>query len=226
MRRRVGRIGQHQRQRLGDRVLARRARRRAGSRRRSRPAGCRMAAPDNDEAELVDRIGRVGHQDHVARRGDGLRQVGEAFLRPQRGDDLRLGIELHAEAALVIGGLRAAQARDALRGRIAMRARLGDGLDQLVDDVLRRRQVGIAHAEIDDVGAACACRCLQPIDLGEDVGRQTLDAVEVLVHGTPLPRLALERPRSASVNDGCYGAGPRVYALAAAPVQARRPHGR
>ena len=142
-----------------------------------------MAAPDKQEAELVDRIGRVRHQDHVARRGDGLRHVGEAFLRAERGDDLRLGIELHAEAALVVGGLRAAQAGNALRRRIAMRARLGDRLDQLVDDVLRRRQVGIAHAEIDDVGAARAGRRLQPVDLGEDVGRQTLDAVEVLVQG-------------------------------------------
>ena len=135
----------------------------------------------DDEAELVDRIGRVGHQDHVARRGDRLRHVGEAFLRAQRGDDLRLGIELHAEAARVVGGLRPAQAGDALGGRIAVRARLGDRLDQLVDDVLRRRHVGIAHAEIDDVGAARARRRLQPVDLGEDVGRQALDAVEVFV---------------------------------------------
>ena len=129
-------------------------------------------------------------------------------FEPMRGDDLRLRIELHAEAALVVGGLRAAQTRYALRGRIAMRARLGDRLDQLVDDVLRRRQVRIAHAQVDDVGAACARRRLQPVDLGENVGRQTLDAVEVLVQGTPLPRLVLERPRSATVNDGYCGAGP------------------
>ncbi len=31
-----------------------------------------------------------------------------------------------------------------------------DRLDQLVDDMLRRRHVGIAHAEINDVGAARA----------------------------------------------------------------------
>ena len=142
-----------------------------------------MAAPEMMKAELVDRIGRIRHQDHVARRGDGLRHVGEAFLGAERGDDLRLGIELHAEAALVVGGLRLAQARDALGGRIAVGARLGDGLDQLVDDVLGRRHVGIAHAEIDDVGAARARRRLQAVDFREDVGRQPLDAVEFFDHG-------------------------------------------
>ena len=154
-----------------------------------------MAAPDNEEAELVDRIGRVRHQDHVARRGDRLRHVGEAFLRAERGDDLRLGIELHAEAALVVGRLRPAQPRDALGRRVAVRARLRDRLDQLVDDVRRRRQVGIAHAEVDDVGAARARCRLQPVDLGEDVGRQTLDAVEVFVHGTPHFRDEIGRQR-------------------------------
>jgi hypothetical protein len=72
-----------------------------------------------------------------------------------------------------------------------VRARLGNRLDQLVDDVLRRRQVGIAHAQVDDVGAASACRRLQPVDLGEDVGRQTLDAVKVLVQGRLLIGLCL-----------------------------------
>ncbi len=60
----------------------------------------------------MDRIARVRHQHHVARRRDGLRDVGEALLRAERGDDLGVGIELHAEAALVIGGLGAAQARE------------------------------------------------------------------------------------------------------------------
>ena len=46
---------------------------------------------------------------------------------------------------------RAAQANDALRGGIAPGLGVAGGLDQLVDDVLGRRHVGIAHAEVDDV---------------------------------------------------------------------------
>src|SRR4029077_17872842 len=42
-----------------------------------------------------------------------------------------------------------------------------------------RRQVRIAHAEIDDIGAGIPCRCLGLVDLFEDVRRQTADAVEI-----------------------------------------------
>ena len=126
----------------------------------------------------MDRIARIGHQHDVARRGDRLRHVGEAFLGAERGDDLRVGIELHAEAARVIGGLGAAQAGDALRRRIAVGARLAERLLELVDDMRRRRQVRIAHAEIDDVGAGVAGRRLGAVHLLEHIGRQAADAVK------------------------------------------------
>jgi len=56
----------------------------------------------HQEAEGVDRVARIGHQHDVTRRSDRLRHVGEAFLGAERGDDLRVGVELHAEAASVI----------------------------------------------------------------------------------------------------------------------------
>ena len=127
----------------------------------------------------MDRIGRIRHEHDVARRRDRLRHIGEAFLRAEGRHDLGLGIELHAEAARVIAGLRAAQAGDALRGRIAVGARLADRLDELVDHMLRRRQVRVAHAEIDDVGAGGASLGLELVDLLEDVRRQAPHAVEV-----------------------------------------------
>ena len=135
-------------------------------------------AARHQEAEGVDRIARVGHQHHVAGRGDRLGHVGEAFLGAERGDDLGLGIELHPEAALVIGGLRAPQARNAARRGIAVGAGLADRFLELLDHMRGRRQVRIAHAEIDDVGARVARRRLGAIDLLEDVGRQAADAVK------------------------------------------------
>src|SRR5438034_4947376 len=45
---------------------------------------------------------RVGHEHDIARRGDRLRHIGKPLLGAERGDDLRLGIEFHAEAPLVI----------------------------------------------------------------------------------------------------------------------------
>src|SRR5436190_7731341 len=55
-------------------------------------------------------------------------------------------------------------------------------LHQLVDDVLRRGLVGVAHAEIDDVLPSRSRLGLEIVDDAEDVGRQPLDPVEV-VHG-------------------------------------------
>ena len=181
--------------RLGYRVLHRAFERRKERRRR---VGRHRAddAARHQEAEGVDRVARVRHDHHIARRRDGLRHVGEAFLGAERRDHLRIGIELHAEAAPVIGGLGAQQARNALRGRIAVRARLGHRLDELVVDVLGRRQVGIAHAEIDDVGAARPRLGLQPVHFRENVGREALDAMEILDHGGTSIRRKVERRRA------------------------------
>ena len=135
-------------------------------------------AARHQEAEGVDGIRGIGHEHDVAGRRDGLRHIGKPLLRTQGRDDLPFRIELHAEAAGVVVGLRAAEPRDALRGRIAVGAGLAGRFDQLVDDVLGGRQVGVAHAEIDDVRAGCPGRRLEPVDLLEDVGRQAFDAME------------------------------------------------
>src|ERR1700688_226631 len=47
-----------------------------------------------------------------------------------------------------------------------------------------RRQVGIAHAEIDDIGAGITGRSFRAIDLFENVRRQPADAVKIF-HGCP-----------------------------------------
>ena len=185
----VGRVAEHDRERLGDRMPDRPldAAQELGVRifRGRCASGGRNVADrgaGNDEAELVNRIGRARYQDHIAGRRYGLRHVGEAFLRAERRDHLGFGVELHAEPARVVGGLRLAQARDALGRGIAIGARLADRLDQLVDDVLGRGHVGVAHAEIDDVGAARAGGRLQAVDFGENIRRKAFDAVEFFDH--------------------------------------------
>ena len=84
-------------------------------------------------------------------------------------------VELDAVAAPVPGADRAPQARDALRHRVAVRVLALRGFDQLVDDVLRRRPVGIAHREVDDVLAAPPRRHLQLVGDVEDVRRKPLN---------------------------------------------------
>ena len=70
--------------------------------------------------------------------------------------------------------------RNAARKRIAVIARVARRFDQLVDDHLRSRAVGIAHPEIHHVHLCCACLCLHLIDDGENVRRQLLDAVKLV----------------------------------------------
>ena len=63
---------------------------------------------------------------------------------------------------------------------------MGDGLlrrlNHLVDDVLGRGAVGVAHAEVDDVFAAAAGGDLHLAGDVEDVRREALNAGE-LFHG-------------------------------------------
>ena len=74
---------------------------------------------------------------------------------------------------------RAAKPRDAFRHRVAVRVATLHGLDQLGDDVRRRRAVWIAHAEIDDVLAAAARGHLELGGDRKDVGRQARQTGEL-----------------------------------------------
>jgi hypothetical protein len=61
-------------------------------------------------------------------------------------------------------------------------ARIHQRLGHLLDHVMRRRLVRIAHAEIDDVVTGRARLRLELVDLGKDVRRQALYAVEFVFH--------------------------------------------
>ena len=63
-----------------------------------------------------------------------------------------------------------------------MRIGLARNFAQFFDDVIGRRQIGIAHAQVDDVTARMACRSAHRVDFGDDIGRQALDAVKFVFH--------------------------------------------
>ena len=146
--------------------------------------GSEIAVGD-DHRVGVDRIGRVRHQRAVARLQNREGEVGEPLLGAERRDRLGLGVELDAVPVAVPAGDRDAQPCDAAGGRVAVVLGVLGGLDQLRDDVLGRPEVGIAHAEIDDVLTAGARLRLEVVDDREDIRRKPLDPVE-LVHRTPL----------------------------------------
>src|SRR5579859_3872001 len=137
----------------------------------------------HDEAVGVDRIGRVGADDHVAGRCERLGEVGEALLGAERGDHLGGGVELHAESPVVVTGHRPSKAEDALGRGIAAGLGVAGRLDQLVDDMPRRGHVGIAHAEVYNVDAFAAEPRLEAVDLLKDVGREAADTMKLGDHG-------------------------------------------
>src|SRR5262249_18472055 len=74
------------------------------------------SAASHQEAKGMDGVTRVRNKDDVPRRRNRLRDIRKAFLGAERGDALSIGIELHAETALVIGCLCAPQSGNAARG--------------------------------------------------------------------------------------------------------------
>ena len=138
----------------------------------------------HDEAEGMDRIRRIGRQHHVARRGNRGGERGQPLFRAHGHHHFGLGIEFDIEAGAVVIGLRPAQAGDALGLGIAVGVGLRSHFDQLVDDVLRRRKIGVAHAEIDHILTLAPRRRAHRVDLGDDIGRQKAQAVEFIGHGS------------------------------------------
>src|SRR3569623_2711519 len=63
------------------------------------------------------------------------------------------------------------------------------GLDHFIHDVLRRRLVGIAHDEVDDVLAASARLGLELTDYIEYIGRKALDSGKFVVQGSLIRKL-------------------------------------
>ena len=133
----------------------------------------------NDRAVDVNGVAGIGHQHGVARVENGEAEVGDALFGADGDDGLGVGIEIDVVAGLVPGADGLAQARNAAGDRVAMRGGLERRLDQLVDDVLGRGAVGIAHAEIDDVFAAAAGGHLHLAGDVEDISRQALNTREL-----------------------------------------------
>ena len=125
----------------------------------------------------VDGVAGVGAQRAVARVEEGEVEVEDALLGADRRHDLGLRVELDVEAAHVEVRHRLAEVLAAAVGRVLVRLGLGDGLLHRVDDDRGRRPVGIADAQRDDVDALRALGGDLALELGEQVGRDEVEAL-------------------------------------------------
>ena len=130
----------------------------------------------------VDGVAGVWNEHGVARVEDGEAEMGDALLGADGDDGLGFGVEIDVVARLIPIANGAAQARDAAGDGVAVRGRLARRFDKLVDDVLGRGAVGVAHAEVDDVFAAAAGGHLHFAGDVEDVSGEALNAGK-LFHG-------------------------------------------
>jgi hypothetical protein len=129
----------------------------------------------------VDRIGGILHQHHVSRADRHQHEVGEPLLGPDDRDRLVVRVELDSVAALIPLGDGGPQVRQPLGRGVAVVSRILRGLDDLRDDVGRGRQVRIPHPQVDDVLAGAARGARQVGDLSQDVGRKSVQLVEIVV---------------------------------------------
>ena len=120
----------------------------------------------------VDGIAGIRHRNCIFVIEHSKAEVRNAFLRADRNDRLGLGIEVHVISRLVPVADGSPEPRNTAGQRVAMRRRALCRLDQLVDNVLRRGAIGVAHPEVDDVLAPLACRGLQLACDVEDIRRQ------------------------------------------------------
>ncbi len=126
----------------------------------------------------MDGVGRVGDEHGVTWAGRGQGQMGEALLGADGDDGLGVGVQLNVEPPVIPVAYRLAQADDALGHRITMRRAFLRDLDQFVDDMLGRRPIRIAHAEVDDIDSRRPLLSLEFVDDIENIRRQPFDALE------------------------------------------------
>ena len=129
-------------------------------------------APGNDRRIGMNGIRRVGREHNVSRAHQHQHQMRQPFLGADGDDGLVFRIEIDVVAPLVPFGDRFAQPGDSARRGIAVVVRLSGRLDQLVDDVLGRRQVGVSHPQIDDVLPRPPLLHLERVHLGKNIWRQ------------------------------------------------------
>jgi len=156
-------------------------------------------APGEPRPRRVDRVPGVGHQNDVARIHEGERDVAGTLLGPDEGEDLRARVKGHSEAAVVPLGGGPAKGEQPFVVWVAVVLRLARRSPQRLHDVRRGREVRIPDPEIDQVDAAGPRLLLLAVNLGEEVGRQTLQAIgqrETKAHEWRFLPIPGQRPRT------------------------------
>ena len=130
----------------------------------------------------VDGVRRGRNQDRVTGLEQHPHQMREPFLGADGVDDLRLRVEFHPELAQVEVRDGTPELGNSPAERVAVVSRVAGRLGQLLHRHVGRWQIRVPDSDVDDVLAAAAALHLQPVNHGEDVGREVADAAELHRH--------------------------------------------
>ncbi len=131
------------------------------------------AAASEGDGIHVDGVGGVSDDDGIAGGEEGEHEVGEAFLGADGGDDFAVGIELDAVAAFVFEGDFAAEVVEAHGDGVAVIAGVFGGFGEFVDDEVGGGVDGVAHAQVDDIGAGAAFFRLEGVEACKKIRGKT-----------------------------------------------------
>ena len=131
----------------------------------------------------VNRVAGIRHQNRVAHTGRGQSQVRQTLFGAQRDDRFRFRVERYRVTILVPVADRFTESGDAFGLGVTVRVAALNRLTQLLYDVWRCRLIGVAHTKINDVFSTRTRGLLQFTDDIEDVGRETLNALKMGIHG-------------------------------------------
>ncbi len=139
---------------------------------------------DERDGRAVVRIAGIREDDRAAPLDRHLRELDQAGLRARQHRDLAGRVELDAVDVAIARCDRLLQRREPRERRVAVRLRAGRRPRQRLDDVRRRRHVGIAAAEVDERLAALAGRRRHAREQPREVLLgQPLEPVRTRLHG-------------------------------------------
>ena len=103
-------------------------------------------------------VGGVGGKNHVSRPDSDQDQVAHTLLDADGDHCFGIRIDIHVVTGPVPGGYGLAQPSDAHGGGVPVIVRLLGRLGHFIHNMLRGWDVGVSHAQVDDV---CACLTLR-----------------------------------------------------------------
>ena len=116
-------------------------------------------------------VGGHRHQRDVARIDIGQGKVDDPFFGTDQGHHFMLGVDINAVLPLAPAADRVLELRRPFKRGITVVLRVAERVDQRLVDLGRRRDIGIAHAEVDQVGSFGDLFGLDLVQLGKNIDR-------------------------------------------------------